>query len=860
MRRSVLSAISVLFIFVAPLAAFSQTKGSLEIEVVDQNGDLINSPTGRLIKTGERDYKPDRVDSAFEMHFRDLPLGEYRMEVTAPGFQPYASDVLVKSGINRLRVVMQVAEKDESVDVSLDPQERAVDEIFGNFLTKEQIQNLPDDPEELRKALKQIAGGGTDVVIRVDGFSGADIPDKTRIASIKIVRSSYDAENHDIGNIYVDIATKVGTSRYSGSLSFNFNDESLNTRNAFSLDRYPEQTRNIFFFLSGPIRQKKADFSIYFLDRRSESASNLLAITPHGEIRDSMKVASSFTSVNVDINHNLTKDVPAKYSYKYSQGNANGLGVGGINLPLRAFDTRKHTHEFRLSTSFVKGSLMNEFRTALSVSGSGTTPRSSGPAITVLGAFSDGGAGNFERSRTFDFFALDNMSTSYKQAALKAGIEFSTTFQSLRSAENVNGTYIFRTLDDYTLASPSYFSQRLGVRQGSVRQNRIALFFQSDLRLKKNVILSTGLRYEAQTSLSDINNLSPRVGIAWTPSKDGRTTIRVGAGIYYNWFDAGDYLRIVNQGEDQSPELIVLDPPYPFDPNAPSAGRRLPPSYFKQAWNLHNPEVFHSSVQVTQKLSSSHSLRFEYIFEKGTHLFRSRNTNAPLNGVFPNESFGVITTVESSGSSVRNAITAGFYGPITKKADVAINYTLSKTTDDFNGIFGLPTDNYNLKLDRGPSNLDRRHSVTVYLGWQPFKGFKMNANYSVLSPLPYTVTTGEDNNGDATFNDRPIGVSRNDRRGAWFDQLDLRVSYTISFGHRGKDSNKAFKVITTADDGFDIGDPSKRFSVRFFGNVENVFNHTNPIRFVGVQTSPLFLMPTSAETSRRITIGTRLTF
>lgn len=859
MRKGVLFGISLFCLFAMPLVAFSQTTGSLEVSVVDQNGDIILAPTARLTNENRKGYIPSIVDSG-RLQFLNIPVGAYRLDVAASGFQPIRSKVKIGSGINRLRIQLTIAEMNENVVVSLDPQEKALDAAFGNFLTKEQIENLPDDPEDLRKALTQIAGGGTDVVIRVDGFSGADIPDKSKIASIKIVRSSYDAENHDIGNIYVDIATKVGTSRYSGSFSFNFNDEALNARNAYSPRRYPAQARNIFFFLSGPILEKKADFSIYILDRRDRAASNLFAVTPDGEVRDSTNVTSSYTSVNVDINHNLTKNTPAKYSYKYSQRRSDGLGVGGFDLPSRAFDTHGYTHQFRLSTSVVKGSFLNEFRTALGISGSDTTPRNALPTLKVLGAFSGGGAGNLDSTRKIDFFVVDNISTSYKQAALKAGFEFSTAFQSLQSAENVNGTYIFRSLADYLSGHPAFFSLRSGVRKARVRQDRAALFFQSDLRLKKNIILSAGMRYEAQTSLRDFNNFSPRLGLAWTPSKSGNTTFRIGGGIYYKWFDADEYLRIVNQGANQPPEMIVIDPSYPFDPSNALSGRRLPPSYFQQAWNLCNPEVLRASAQISQRIGTTHTLRFEYIFERGTHLLRSRNINAPRDGIFPNDGLGVVTNVESSASSVRNEFRLGFFGPVTKKADIAINYTLSNETNDFSGIFGLPTDNYDLRLDRGPSDLDRRHSITIYLGWRPFKGFKINANYTVLSPLPFTQTTGQDDNGDTIFNDRPAGTARNSRRGAWFDQLDLNLGYTLSFGRRGKDSNKGFKVITTADDGFDIGDPSKRFSLRFFGNIENVFNHTNPIHFVGNQTSPLFLMPTSAETPRKITIGTRFTF
>jgi hypothetical protein len=265
---------------------------------------------------------------------------------------------------------------------------------------------------------------------------------------------------------------------------------------------------------------------------------------------------------------------------------------------------------------------------------------------------------------------------------------------------------------------------------------------------------------------------------------------------------------------------------------------------------------------VQQRIFKTTSLRAEYIYQKGVHQFRSRDINAPINGIRPNNSFGNINQVQTSAFFVRNSLNIGVDGNLTKQISYTIDYSLSKIVSDNDNIFSLPSDNYNLRNDISVSDLDQRHRLNLFLSWQIKKGLRLSAIYSVNSPLPYTITTGFDNNHDTTFNDRPFGIMRNSVRGAWNNQLDVNLGYSFSFIKRkGGKSDKGFSVVTnSAESGFDFTDPEKRFSLRFFANAENILNHTNLKNFSGVQASPLFLKPTTAEQPRRITLGIRFNF
>ncbi len=221
--------LTALFCFANSGLAFQST--SLHLDVLDQNKGVISNFVSRL-KIGDKVVKEITNEDEQQAVFSGIEVGKYILEVEAKGFKTHSRKIEIKSGRNELTVVLEIAELIQEVKVQSNNQEKSVDEGFSNFLTRDQIANLPDDPDELESELKRIAGGDN-VVIRVDGFSGGRLPAKSQIASIRIVRSTYDAEYHELGVTFVDITTKVGNSRFSGSVSFNFNNQALNTRKCF---------------------------------------------------------------------------------------------------------------------------------------------------------------------------------------------------------------------------------------------------------------------------------------------------------------------------------------------------------------------------------------------------------------------------------------------------------------------------------------------------------------------------------------------------------------------------------------------------------------------------------------------------
>ena len=89
------------------------------------------------------------------------------------------------------------------------------------------------------------------------------------------------------------------------------------------------------------------------------------------------------------------------------------------------------------------------------------------------------------------------------------------------------------------------------------------MYLQDDIRVRKNLTLSPGVRYEAQTHLSDYNNVGPRFGVTWSPGKSGKTTLRGSAGIFYDWLSTGIYEQTLRVDGFRQRELNIINPPYP---------------------------------------------------------------------------------------------------------------------------------------------------------------------------------------------------------------------------------------------------------------------------------------------------------
>jgi hypothetical protein len=374
------------------------------------------------------------------------------------------------------------------------------------------------------------------------------------------------------------------------------------------------------------------------------------------------------------------------------------------------------------------------------------------------------------------------------------------------------------------------------------------------------------VRQEFQTHIGGLH-LAPRGGIAWSPFKNGKTTIRAGGGVFYDWLDAQTYEQGVQlDGTHQQIETI-MQPGYP---DVTLGGRAivLPAGRVQFAPDLEQPQLAEAIAGVEQTLPGEVRVNLMYVRRRGTNLMRGVNVNAPLaNGLRPDPASGTITEIQSIGRSQLEAISINFnFMRPQRRLFLAANYTFGRSTDETDSPFSLPANNYDLAAERGPALGYPQHRFMSMANVPLKKRFRLGTSLRAQSALPYNITTGRDDNGDTVSNDRPAGVTRNTGRGRAQVDLGLRLSWGVAFGGPGAPPAGPQIRIMRGDNADPLGgmgsidSQNKRYTVELYAQSYNTLNRVNPLNFSGVVSSPFFGQPTSAAAPRRVEVGTRFTF
>jgi len=858
---------------------------SLRLTVVDPSGAFIPGAQVQLIPD-QGTAPAQKTNARGEVSFGKLSAGQYQLHVEAAGFEPRdLSDVTLHAGSNQLEVRLEVARVKDEVVVEQDKREQQTDprgNAFTNILTAEQIAQLPDDPEEFENTLKNMAGPGA--TFFVNGFRGGKLPPKNQISQIRFRMNPYSADNHDSSFIRVDITTKPGVDRWHGSFNAGFRDESLNARNVFAPFRGPEQMRRFSFDLGGPIWRNHTSLFLAADGANAYDSKTIVAALPDGNFNDLIRRPSRNLNLSARLEHTLTKTHNLRGEYQRNAYRRDNLGVGDFDLPERAYSTDSAEHLFRIADSGpLTKKALNEFRFQARWQEVGLHSVSNSPTILVLNAFNRGGSQLNSNRRTNDFEIADDVDLAFGKHLMRTGVLLEAARYDSAEQNNANGTFTFASLDAFRAGRPTTYSQRTGAPLVSFTQYQFGWYWQDDYRVSKKLTLSYGLRHEAQNNLGDHNNFAPRFGLAWSPFAKGRTTIRAGGGIFYDWSGAQTYEQALRVNGQQQRDLVVRNPGFP-DPLSGGTQLALPPSRIRLDPALRMPYIEQASVGVEQQLPHNLMLRTSYFYQHGVHQFRGRNINAPIPGLGrPDPTTGNLTQVESTANSTNHALNLNLNWNYSRRFFLSANYTLSKSTNDADSPLSLPADNFNLRAERGPSLMDSRHRFFTMANLNLFKGFRLGTTFQARSALPYNVTTGFDDNGDTVSNDRPKGVGRNSARGTSFWDIGARLSWGFGFGkppESAAQSGPQIRVVQERGEGRGGGGggagvggggmvmnmmaappgASKRFRTEFYLQAYNLLNHANLFNFSGVQTSPFFGHATSALPGRRIETGMRFSF
>jgi hypothetical protein len=864
----------------APTAAGQVVPGtgvgsSLRITVLDQTDAALIIAQVSVVD-GRGVEQTATVDDRGVAMFENLTPGTYQVKAQAESFRPLTTPFSVRRGENRTTLRLALATIEQQVVVEEKDAAGKRDNGFSQTLTQEEIDSLPDDPDEMAEELQRMAGPGAQIF--VNGFRGGRLPPKDQIQQIRFHTNSFSAEYHEAGMIRVEVITKPGLGGWRGHTNFGFRDESLNATNAFATEKGPEQMRRYMVNFQGPIAKGKTGLTMSFDGNSSYDSRTIVAKSATGQPLNQLAVApSDAMNFNARIEQQIGAGGQLQAEYTRRQNDRSNLGVGDFDLPERAYATDNNTDIFRIrSTSVIGKKVFSEFRFSVIDSVLSTSSSSTLPAIRVNDAFNAGGAGQMgdrsareiELAQNFDF-------TIGRRHSLRTGLLFETGRWDSDQRSNVFGTYTFTSLDAYNAGQPATYTIRTGNPVVDYSQTKAGWFIQDDFRASRSLQLSIGLRQEVQTQVETRWNFAPRAAFTWNATR--AATVRGGYGIFYDWFDAGLYEQTIRVDGTHQVDVIVQNPSFPA---TEGVGTSLPASVIR-AGSIGQPIIHQASIGFEKPLTPWADFRTDYMWTRGFNTLRSVNVNAPINGVRPDVSFGNITEIQSTGKRAMDRFTLALNARYMPRRMMGmVMYQLASARNFADSPTMVPSDSTNPDADWGAAANDVRHRIFFNFNTPLARGVRMGLNVQASSALPYNITTGFDTNGDAVFNDRDAGVPRNSGRGAAQWTSNLRINRSIGLGgvRQGPPNMPVpppppppggAMAQRVGGGGPGTGDgpqmvvmegTNSRYRLDLYMNVQNLFNRTNYNAFIGNQLSPYFGTATSAGPARRVEIGASVSF
>ena len=795
-----------------------------------------------------------------EVLFEGLVAGDYSARVEFPGFTPVeVKELRVRAGAQASRnVVMDIAGLAEEIEVLPPDEDTQLLGAFTEQLTAEQLAALPDDPEELAQVLQQLIGENAD--IRVNGFSGGRLPAGTQIQEVRIRYD--DASGSGNGGPRIEVRTRPGSGRWRHSFNMNMRDDSMNARNAFSGERPSGQTRQYAWNVDGPLVRNRTGLSLSIDRAETQDQQAIRAARSDGIFSSLISTPSTRTGISAEIEHALTNAQELRVDINFNRSNSLNQGVSEFDLPERAFSRLQSNGGIRVGhRTTIRRQYVNNLRLQYQWNSSESQSTSDAMTIRVLDAFTMGGAQIRGGRRSREFRLENELEFTVKKAHQMAfGATISGDSFSVDEVRNTNGTFTFASLEMYQAGIPTTFTQRTINPNGGYSLYQFGWYLQDSYRVNRSVMISGAIRHDMQTRLSDWTNFSPRASISWTlPGR--KTTLRSSIGVWPQFFEGGLYEQTLWANGQQQRDIVISNPgfPDPFLGGIPLAGQ--PPSIVRAHPDIVMPYTRRASVGVDRTLTAWARLRATYSHQIGRNLFRSRDLNAPVNGVRPDTTLRNITQLESTARSQNESLELNvMLNHRPRRFSANVGYTLGEAWNETDGALSLPPNSFDLSGEWGPSRQSVRHRLFASMNTDVKAGFRLNMHVRAQSASRYNITTGLDENRDGQTNERPAGVGRNAGRGEPTANVDVGVVWERSVGQRRVNAQRGGGMTGGGAQGGGVNRPEGIFRFEIFARATNVLNLVNPQNFSGVMTSPFFGRATSAAAPRRLVLGMRAFF
>jgi outer membrane receptor protein involved in Fe transport len=733
------------------------------------------------------------------------------------------------------------------------------------------------------------------------------------VAEFKVFRNQWDAEYGGALAAIVNVVSKSGTNRVSGSAYYFGRDDVLNAKNAYARTKPPFRQARVGASFGGPIVENRTHYFASYEQQNSDSA-NITALP----------ASNPFATLENGIYPNFTKDKNflARLDHRLNEAHSvyvryavgdwirddgdrpvrtlNGITLGplaeiqkGLSNSIVAeekwilSDTRLNTLRLHLLDNQLHGETHS------------LEPRLQRPSFIW---------GQFHRDPQWfpqNKYALsDTFFFAGRGHDLKFGGEITFTDTGFEAHHYEHGGWVFNTDAPFDPNNSATWPFSFEIRTAgdfSLKSNIYGAFAQDTWRLGDRVNLNLGLRYDFETNIrdnenhfsmftvpkysgidriidkdrqnSEFDNFQPRLGMTWNVRGDGTFVARAGWGYYITrnqpWF------AVVSQQQFLGTRLFITDPQrlrlYP-DINAVLGGRTVEeaaaaggtaaPQILGNTYG--RPRQSTTTAGISWQMTSTTSMDADLVHGLGTKQQSTIDRNLPEFGPIsasnprPIPTLSTVLAYEDLTRSSYDALEMQLRQRVRGGNSLQVSYTLSRTLLDLNDGTRRATffNNEGYNADDTRHNLTA--SVSTELPWQS----QLSVIAQLLSGYPKNANSGLDLDGDGASNDRPPGLPVTVGRGDADEDLRMINEFRAARGlapftmdvlqlYTYKSINvRATKAVTLG--------AGRRVEVFL-----EAFNVTNFVNRIGGGTNirlATFGIPTGATDARQVQWGARYSF
>ena len=621
------------------------------------------------------------------------------------------------------------------------------------------------------------------------------MPPKESIREIRINQNPFSPEYDKLGFGRIEIFTKPGSDKFRGSFGYNFANDFWNSRNPYSAQKAPFHLNEISGTVSGPIN-KRASFNLNMVREMNDNGNVINGVTLDPQALIPTPFSGSFlanlrrTMVTPRIDYQLSPNQTLIVRYSFNRDDVQNAGVGGFNLVSRGYHNDARNQTLQVTETAVLGaSIVNETRFQYFRPTTTSQANTPGYAIQVLGSFNGGGNPIGHSIDTQDNFEFQNYTSVLRGVhAWRFGVRVRETLETLASPQNFNGTFTFsgglapqldagnqpvldsagqpvlvdissiesyrRTLLFQQSGIPAAQIRQLGggATQFSVNagnpvvsgsQFDLGVFVGDDWKVRPNLSLSLGLRYETQNNIHDWRDFAPRIGVAWAPgTASGKTrpksVIRAGFGMFYDRFSLGNVLTAERYNGTLQQQFFIANPDtFPAVPSLSTlAGAASSSTIDRLSSTLRAPYLMQSALSFERQIPFNTTIAVTYANSHGLHLLRSQDLNAPLpgtyvpsvpgSGVFPLGRPGLVVLMESAGLYNQNQLILNVNTKVNRNISLTGSYMYNRALSNTDGLGTFAANPYSLQGEYGAAATDIHHraalSGTITTKW----GIRLN--------------------------------------------------------------------------------------------------------------------------------------